>query len=155
MTSVRLSALRVRVAVPLLGILSLVGGCGGDHFNGRMVRLSEQHHGRTVVGRVVGEDHYDLTIELRPGAKVKIARAEIQSIQDVTSSFESMTSEIDASTTAARCYQAGLAAEDERFGSLARAAFLKAITFDPDHAGARHALGFRREANGRWVVTER
>lgn len=109
--------------------------------------------GRRLQGRTetVGDE---LVIRQKHG-EVRVAKADIVRIEhedDVYSQLERKQRELGSGTADER-YTLGVWCRDNHMDSEGRTAFLSVLKLDPDHAGARAALGYVKEDN-RWITEE-
>lgn len=105
--------------------------------------------GRKVVGNVSFEKN-EVVVKQKLG-EVRVARAEVERI-DTDDDFSELARQKDklANGSAEDRYRLGVWCRDHGFQDDARAAFQSVLALDPDHAGARAALGYAK-IDGRWV----
>jgi hypothetical protein len=109
--------------------------------------------GRQLQGRSTIEG--DEVVVRQKHGEVRVAKADVLRIDhedDVYSQLERKEKDL-ANGTADERYELGVWARDHKLDDEARSAFLSVLKVDPDHAGARAALGYVRE-DGRWVTEE-
>ena len=109
--------------------------------------------GRQLQGRSTVEGD-EVVIRQKHG-EVRVPRDEVLKIErqdDVYSQLARKEKELAGGTADDR-YQLGVWARDHKLDDEARAAFLSVLKVDPDHAGARAALGYVLEG-GRWLTEE-
>jgi hypothetical protein len=110
--------------------------------------------GRQLQGRTSSEGD-ELVIRRKHG-EVRVKKAEVLRIDkedDVYSQHERKSKELGSGTADER-YQLGVWSRDHGLDAEARTAFLSVLKLDPDHAGARAALGYVRDDAGRWITEE-
>ncbi len=109
--------------------------------------------GRQLQGRSSIEG--DEVVVRQKHGEVRVAKADVLRIDhedDVYSQLERKEKDL-ANGTADERYELGVWARDHKLDEESRSAFLSVLKVDPDHAGARAALGYVRE-DGRWVTEE-
>lgn len=111
--------------------------------------------GAKIVGRVVGDKPDSITVEIA-GGKITLDKADIVELKPgrtVFDEFDEMLIDIDLSGGAREFYELGLWARDKGMSAKAKGLFQRAIAKDPNHEGARRALGFVRY-NDQWLTRE-
>jgi hypothetical protein len=109
--------------------------------------------GRRVQGRSSIEG--DEVVVQQKFGEVRFARALVSKIvkeDDVYSELERKQKDLGAGTADER-YSLGVWCREKGFDAEARAAFLSVLKLDPDHGGARAALGYVRD-EGRWITED-
>ncbi len=109
--------------------------------------------GRQLQGRSSIEG--DQVVVKSKYGEVKVPKDDVLRIDredDVYSQYARKEKELGNGTADER-YQLGVWARDNKLDDEAKAAFLSVLKVDPDHAGARAALGYVKE-DGRWVTEE-
>jgi tetratricopeptide (TPR) repeat protein len=112
--------------------------------------------GGVLAGKITAESESSVTIELAAGGVVTLSRQDIESIERGPApqdEFQRRLDEAVAAGDAGAVYGVGLWAQEQGLRSLARHAFERAITIDPNHEGARRALGYVRY-KGEWLTRE-
>lgn len=110
--------------------------------------------GRTVEGAIVERSSTALTVRQRLG-EVRLELSQVASVteqDDPWDQLQRLRSELGQGTADER-YRLATFAREHDFADDARRAFLDVLRVDPDHPGARAALGFVR-VDGRWVTVE-
>ena len=100
--------------------------------------------GRRIVGRT-SEDKGELVIRQKLG-EVRVKKGEVLRIEqgdDVWSEAERMKEKLGRGTAPER-YELGVFCRERGLEDDARAAFRSVLDLDPDHPGARAALGYVR-----------
>lgn len=109
--------------------------------------------GSTLVGIVRAEDKDWVTIEVGAGT-VSIPRAQIREIRRgpcALTDYYERAELIAASKDPDAHFELGLWAKNQGLSAVSRAQFRIVIDLDPNHAGARTALGYRFH-EGRWLT---
>src|SRR5947209_2784071 len=109
--------------------------------------------GRELQGRSTIEGD-EIVVRQKHG-EVRVLRADVLRVDredDVYSQYEKKEKDL-ASGTADERYQLGVWARDHKIDDEARTAFLSVLKVDPDHSGARAALGYVK-VDGRWVTED-
>lgn len=109
--------------------------------------------GRQVQGRT-REEGDELVVQQKFG-EVRFPRAQVVRVvkeDDVYAQLERKQKEL-ADGTADERYSLGVWCREKGLDGEARVAFTSVLRLDPDHAGARAALGYVRE-DGRWLTED-
>lgn len=106
--------------------------------------------GRRIEGTLVKEERGVLTVKTGVGT-ITLQRADVVEIQAKKTSSQEFEERFTAAKTAEEFFQAGEFAREKKMKREAAKAWNKAIEVDPDHAGARTALGFVLY-RGRWLT---
>lgn len=108
-------------------------------------------NGRTLEGAV--KESGDLVVVERPGMRLEIRRDEVKEIRKSPSAkeqFAAKAAALEAGKGDAEAHhRLGLWAESKGLRDEARKEQERAVALDPEHAGARRALGFVK-AGGKW-----
>src|SRR5581483_1205326 len=134
-----------RLAASLVLLLALGSVARAD-----IVHLTD---GRKVQGRTSVEGD-ELVVEQKFG-QVRFPRSLVLKIEkedDVYAQLERKQRELGRGTAEER-YALGVWCREKGLDAEARVAFLSVLKLDPDHAGARGALGFVKE-DGRWIAED-
>ncbi|MFW6107111.1 MAG: hypothetical protein ACOC8A_00325 [bacterium] len=133
-----------RIAI-LLGLLALALPALGD-----VVHLKT---GTSLEGQVVETDE-GVIVKL-PAGEVRISKDAIERIEPKTSvleEYQQRAKQVQADDADAH-YRLGLWARQQGLKAEAEAHLKTAVAIDPDHAGARRALGYRK-VDGQWMTEE-
>jgi hypothetical protein len=109
--------------------------------------------GGSLEGQVVETD--DGVIIKLPEGEIRISKDAIARIEKKTSAFEEYQRRAASlkHDDADGHFQLGLWAQNHDMKNQAKAHFLTVVALQPDHAQARHALGYRRVGD-RWMTEE-
>lgn len=111
--------------------------------------------GGKIVGRVVADKPDSITLEVG-GGRVTINKADIVEFRPGRTAFDDFDEkliDIDLSGGAKDFYELGAWARERGLPAKARSMFQRAVDKDPNHEGARRALGFVRR-NDQWLTRE-
>ena len=108
-------------------------------------------HGGTIEGQVVQTD--DAVIVKVPEGEVRLPKSAVVRIEKKPTPLDEYQKRAAAIKEADAHYKLGLWAGIVGLKTQAKEQFGKAIAIEPDHAQARHALGYRMHG-GRWVTRD-
>jgi len=108
--------------------------------------------GRRIEGSLVKEEQGVLTVKTGIG-ELKLARADIREIIAKQTAAQEFEARWSAAKSAEDFFQAGEFALSKKMKREASKAWNKAIEIDPDHLGARTALGFVRYKDA-WLTPQ-
>jgi hypothetical protein len=137
--------MRARIAPLLVALLAVSAPAFADTV---VLRDGRRLQGRT---ESVGDE---IVIRQKHG-EVRVAKADIVRIEhedDVYSQLDRKQHDLGNGTADER-YTLGVWCRDNHLDTESRAAFLSVLKLDPDHSGARAALGYVREDN-RWITED-
>lgn len=109
--------------------------------------------GRRIPGDVVERSAERVVVETRLG-RMTFARSDVVEILDEKTPREEYAEREAAARTAAEFFELGNWARGQRLTTQAKQAWRRAIELEPDHEGARTALGHVRY-RGEWMSAER
>jgi hypothetical protein len=108
--------------------------------------------GRRIEGKVVERTAADVAIETTVGT-FRFPRSQIVEIIEQKTKQEVHAERLARCVTAEDFYQLGVWCDENKLRKESKAAWERAIELDPDHAGARGALGFVRYRD-EWMTPE-
>lgn len=131
----------------------LTGLCGGaPALHADDITLKD---GRKITGTVVKKTGESLVVELSPGNMVLIGQPEVkvhyQNGKGEAAYLEALKGASD--TIESHLLMAGIAHRSQMLDHE-RAHYERVLDFDPEHALARDALGFKKNDDGRWILRD-